>query len=557
MDLINHRDVNRSPFQRVTLDRRDTFLAVVLALTVLIAGAARMVVGTCGVYHDDAIYVSTAKALAQGEGYRLINLPGEPPQTKYPVLYPLLLAGIWRVWSSFPENLVAMQGLSLASGALALALAYLLVVRHGYFSRWIAAAAGGICATSPAYLYYSTQTLSEMPFALLVVTAIWALEDHVIQQHHTRRRQFLTGMLLSLPFLCRSIGITLIPAGLLTAYLTTRRIRWLIAGVAVVTLPSVLWPVLAAGGWERDPVQGYYTDYLGWWLAAGLPAMARVFLGNSVYLLDGTARLSFEGLCDLLSSPGSAAAMVICVGIGIVPWLAVLTHLRRGLMLPACLLAYITLVLVWPWPPYRFLIPILPFLVGYFVLGVSTALRILRAPRRRVVVATVCLAGVLAANVTLLCRHRSASGLAKYPFVALPAAPVRWHAFQESFAWLRDHARSDDAVASGLDTMVYLYTNLPSFRPFAQHPGALFYGQDAPPLGTVAQFAKILELRQPRFLVDCPMPGFSEGAPFAELLRQFRSSYPDRLAQVFQSTDRQVRIFELRPDPQPATSIGK
>lgn len=557
MERNDHREVNRSPIERVRLDRRDAYLALALALTVLIAGAARMVVGTCGVYHDDAIYVSTAKALAQGEGYRLINLPGEPPQTKYPLLYPLLLAGIWRVWPSFPQNLIAMQGLSLLSGALALALAYLLVVRHGHFSRRIAAAAGVICATSPTYLYYSTQTLSEMPFALLVVTAIWALEDHVVQRHHTRHRQLLAGVLLGLPFLCRSIGVMLIPAGLLTAYLTTRRIRWVTVGVAVVALPSALWPVLAAGGWERDPVQGYYTDYLGWWAAAGLPAMARVFVGNAVYLLDGTVRLGFEGLGDLLSAAAKPAATMICVGIGVVPWLAVLTRLRRRPLLPACLLAYITLVLVWPWPPYRFLVPLLPFLVGYSLLGGSVALRVLRAPRPRLAVAAVGVAGALAANVTLLCRHHRASGLAQYPFVTLPAAPVRWPAFQESFAWLREHAQSDDVVASGLDTMVYLYTDLSSFRPFAQNPGALFYGQDALPLGTVEQLAETLDRQRPRFLVDCPMPGFGEGPPFADLLRHFRSSHPDRLVQVFQSTDRQIRIFEMRPAPYPPTPIGK
>src|SRR4030095_2426705 len=42
--------------------------------------------------HDDSVYVTTAKALATGEGYRIISLPYQPAQTKYPPFYPLLLS---------------------------------------------------------------------------------------------------------------------------------------------------------------------------------------------------------------------------------------------------------------------------------------------------------------------------------------------------------------------------------------------------------------------------------------------------------------------------------
>ena len=41
-----------------------------------------------GFFGDDATYVSTALALAEGRGYRLLSIPGEPLQTQYPPLYP-------------------------------------------------------------------------------------------------------------------------------------------------------------------------------------------------------------------------------------------------------------------------------------------------------------------------------------------------------------------------------------------------------------------------------------------------------------------------------------
>src|SRR5260370_1317089 len=41
---------------------------------------------------DDGIYLVCAKSLAEGSGYRILSLPGQPNQTKYPPLYPWLLS---------------------------------------------------------------------------------------------------------------------------------------------------------------------------------------------------------------------------------------------------------------------------------------------------------------------------------------------------------------------------------------------------------------------------------------------------------------------------------
>jgi hypothetical protein len=99
------------------IPRRDWCAALGFAALVVLLGQRLMVEGVSGVYHDDGIYISTAKAIAQGDGYRLINLPDSPAQTKYPILYPALLSLIWRLQPSFPENLVWMQWTTLFCGA--------------------------------------------------------------------------------------------------------------------------------------------------------------------------------------------------------------------------------------------------------------------------------------------------------------------------------------------------------------------------------------------------------------------------------------------------------
>ena len=60
-----------------------------------------------GFYHDDSIYWVSAESLAKGDGYRIESLPGEPYQTKYPPLYPALLAVVWKLNPHFPANLPA------------------------------------------------------------------------------------------------------------------------------------------------------------------------------------------------------------------------------------------------------------------------------------------------------------------------------------------------------------------------------------------------------------------------------------------------------------------
>ena len=75
-----------------------------------------------GIAQDDGLYVILAKALATGQGFHFINLPGAPAGVHFPPGYPLFLAGLWRVTSSFPANVLAfavanMVLLGVAGGA--------------------------------------------------------------------------------------------------------------------------------------------------------------------------------------------------------------------------------------------------------------------------------------------------------------------------------------------------------------------------------------------------------------------------------------------------------
>src|SRR4051794_35516089 len=104
-------------------------LTFAVALALLIPSASLVWrfgdVPTFGDLHDDSVYFASAKSLAGGGGYRIESLPGEPAQTKYPPLYPLLLSTAWRIDPNFPANLPIAAWLSwLAVPAIVLQLAW-------------------------------------------------------------------------------------------------------------------------------------------------------------------------------------------------------------------------------------------------------------------------------------------------------------------------------------------------------------------------------------------------------------------------------------------------
>ncbi|RZB37654.1 MAG: hypothetical protein SRB2_00756 [Desulfobacteraceae bacterium Eth-SRB2] len=526
----------------VDLNRRDMLAAVALGMVVLVLGGYLMVVGVCGLYHDDAIYVITAKALAHDQGYRLINIPHSPAQTKYPIIYPALLAVIWCLWPSFPENLLAMQSLSLLASAITIGLCYLYLVRFGYCKRSIAASAGLLCATSSEFLYFSTVTLSEMPFALLLIVTLWELDRYVMASYSSRTSQLLLGVFLCLPFLCRTIGLPFIAAGLIIVYLAKRPVKWVALGSAIVFFPWIMW---AVNGWDslgRGSDLGYYTDYISWWKSGALTSIGDIVFYNLLGALWNSCNLAFQLFSKMKSGMDSFFQMVIVLFVGAIPWVIIMSKLRQFNILAWFLISYLTIILLWPWPPGRFLVPILPILLPYLLIGIIMIRQRLFSRSLYQIVATAGLSVIVIFNLVQAHTIHQKNQLTGLPFVD---SDISWSSYERTFDWLRANTPVEAVVASGLDTMIYLYTGRQGFRPFKHKPLSLFYGQDSPPLGTVEELIQFLDTYHTKYLVHFPMPRFAEEKPFAELIEKVRIQYPDKLKPIYTDIDKRFMIFEV------------
>ena len=158
--------------------RTPAVLLVILAASCLLYVAA-FTPARFGFYHDDGIYVVTAKALATGQGYRIISLPYEPSQTKYPPFYPFLLSLVWRAYPHFPENLWLLTSLSMGATVTFLALAFRYLVREGYASRGTALLVVALAAINGRTVILATSMYSEMIYAALSVGGLWLAERYL------------------------------------------------------------------------------------------------------------------------------------------------------------------------------------------------------------------------------------------------------------------------------------------------------------------------------------------------------------------------------------------
>jgi hypothetical protein len=525
-----------------TLTSKDWYLALLLVMLTTLLGSWHMVAGVSGVFHDDGIYLSTAKALAEGRGYRLINLPETPAQTKYPPLYPALLAIIWKLCPTFPDNLIYLQFITLLCGAATVGLAYLYLVRFGYFSRGVALCAAAITLTSNVYLYFSTLTLSELPFAFLSVVALWALERQDENPWLKPAGQFSLGVLLSLPLLTRTIGVVFIPLGSLALWKRRRPVLWAALGVSILFLPWMFWMLVIPRWASANPVSTYYTNYLSWWFSFGKTGLVHIIASNLIYAATATISTGLNLFRHGLVFPPWISIFMLVLGT--ITWFFVTKDLLKGRILAMFLGMYLIIILAWPWPPMRFLVPILPFVLAYFLSWTRQALQ--RMPLfNSQVFAAILLVAVLAINMFFLARITQLSRKENYPLITLSQEAVAWQSYEDIFRWLKGHTRPHDVIASGLDTMIFLYTGRQAVRPFQGRPVSLFYGGNDQALGTCEEVLDYLRHYKARFLVQLPMPLFSEAKPFDAIIEQLLSRFPGLLTRVYVASDSRFKIYEI------------
>lgn len=436
-----------------------------------------------GLFLDDGWYVVLARALATGNGFTLINAPVPGVLPFYPPGFPALLALVMLVFPAFPANVVALKSVSVV----AMLLGAVLVRR--YFVRWRAAppwVATGLALLLPAssFLHFllTSAVLSEGTFVCVQMAALIAVE-RVAQPREQRAYDawlLPSAVVIVAAALVRTIGIVLAPAAV--AYVALRagwRRAALLAGcIGLLLAPWQLHarahaPDARLRAMVNDVIVLPYAEQLTM-RRAGHPEFGRDTLADVPGRIRANARdVAGRALGKLYAQPlverlhdGGALSWVTSA----LTLLGIIVTMRaRVTVAELYVAATLVVILLWGSSGDRYLLPLLPLLAGYLLVGCralatvgeGSAWRDRPGARRRAAWASgAVLAGLLAINAAGLARDvADTTGFA-------PGRRTGWRrAFAESLLvvdWVRAQVPRQVVLATHNPPLVFLYSGNPT-----------------------------------------------------------------------------------------------
>lgn len=462
-----------------------------------------------GLFKDDAWYLLLAKSLATGQGYRLTNFPFDAGIAIYPPAFPWLLSLFYRLLPEFPQNLWLLKSVSIIA---LLVTGWMLVF---YFTRqrqlpvFLSCAIALATVLSPALVFLATSTLmSECVFTCIQVATLIVIPYCEKDKCTTRFRYnaliIIIAMLATATFFTRSIGITLVVA--IGLFWAIKRFWKQVAvfAIAVACLYGPWWGYTTIQRQQVKPnpqsgtISTSYTNYFltqetnlppsysklakfSWGVWQNLTVTFGCDLGGVCFpSLYRPAPESGVEIFDMVESLGFGpeinertrgtmgrvpATIILSLVLSLIGLIGFIDRLRQDLtVVELYLIGTFAIFLAWPWSPFRFLLPLIPFLLFYIVHGwrvmIEWILNQANRPAKE--------AQFMPARVFLLC----VIGLFMYDHVGYLQAKTRpattqdrppviqtFAAIGEILHWVRTHTAETEVVTTDNLPLVYIYSH--------------------------------------------------------------------------------------------------
>jgi hypothetical protein len=442
-------------------DRPKIAVCTVLLTALACVYAVGLRAPAVGLFHDDGIYLVTAKALATGQGYRIVSLPEALPQTKYPILFPALLALVWKLFPIFPANLTALKTVPLLAAAVWLWLSYKLLVQEGV-SKATALGMVTLTAGTGWVFFLSTVLLSETLFAALATASLLMLR-RMEQRSIPAGAVCAAGLAIGLTLLTRAAGLALLAAAG-AALLRKRRFRdaiLLALVAAAVYAPWIWWT--AAHPYSGNATGAYYTgqNYRAWnvLFSFGPREKLAIIYRNLIHLAG-------DPLGFLEAPIALAPFLLLPTGIGLGYGIVRSLSGRGPVTVPVFLVCYLGLLVFWAWPPERFVVPVLPLILLMFWRASAKA-RTIAGVRWAIRAVVLALAVSMGQHLYASCRRIAANGT--------PTSD-NWFALRAMTTWIRSATPQSGILMGVMDPVMYLYADRRALRGYYLNPAALFYG---------------------------------------------------------------------------------
>lgn len=521
--------------------RFERWLWVAVAIAAAAALLPTLTPGVIGLFHDDAIYASGARLLAEGRGYRLPNLPDAPYQTKYPPLFAALLAIIWWIRPEFPENVLLLKALNLGFvAAAAVGIAMLARAQNPKMSWTIPVGCQLVLVTSPMVVGFANFTMTDVLFTTLVVFSVvlWGRSGALMPV----RREAAVVAVTAVAILTRSVGIALAAAIAVDCLLRRQRARAVLhGGVALSVLSAwMAWASMHRAG--TSPLIAYYQEY-------EKPAFSHLMTnpGLAVQIVGGNIRIAADSMSLVMGPFWILMWPVLILLLAVGAFQLARSGWRMPLLFAGC---YLVLVVSHPWTPNRYLLPLVPIFILAAVAGTThlwAAARRSRGALQRPasVPALVVLAVLLFGNGIWL-RYRLQPGGNVREWAGSDMG-YQWSGFQDTFEWIRRNTPPEARFGGVFDTMYFLYTGRQAVRPWFHQPETYFYPYRAakPFMGQPGDVARELRAMRIDYLVLDPTAGFVEGPAAIALLRGVLALPDVSASLVFRSHDGLHEVYRL------------
>jgi hypothetical protein len=514
-------------------------LALLAAIVVLRSASPRFI------WDDDGTYLATARALATTGEYRLVNLPHSPAQTKYPPLYPALLATVWPTKAGWPAGYLQLK----AVNAVGLAL---IVVSTWYLLRGVPTVTtcgrivgAATIASAPALLAHAEQLVSDVWFTVFLIGLVLARATAGSRPAGL----VLTGVLAALAALTRIVGLALVLGALLDVWAThgRRKVLWTLLAAICLIVPWLIWITLMSDA-TLGPLERQYVVYEQslWRRLPEDPLLIGVLIWKNVVGL-------VRAVPDVLNVP--TWWMVLLWGLLFVTGIRVVHRTALLRIAGWLLLPYVIVVIGHPYPMIRYLVPLVPIATvvaaaGFDRLVLRGEIPLAADGRDWLVflrpTASIAMVLWLGANLIWIGRfpdvtqHSIHGGFGR-------SMPFDWRGFEQTFAWLRENTQPDAQLASAYGSLYFAFTGRRTVRPWFHEPDLYEpdYGIGKYSCQDVTAIHDDLHRLSIQYLIVDPQLADLDSAYGASCVSELLNQYPSEFVLEFTSAIGNHRAYRL------------
>lgn len=520
-----------------------TLALIFVFLIITIGNIIRIEPNIAGLNYDDGIYLSLAKALAEGKGYRAIYQIGTPIHVLYLPFYPYALSLIWRIYPYFPENILFLKSASIFAflGLLIFAFLFLKqfpIKRHFVYPAMI------LLASCVSVYRYSNYVNADIFYGLWLFLFLYYFYYKIKIRERLYPLYFLSVILITSVFLfyTRVTGIAFCLSWIVY-FLFKRNFKYLFIYSGIIVIVTLPWFFYILKDIESSYL-GFILDkdnYFHLGLNRIFPIIfenLRVITIRSIPMYIFPTAYSKFVITKFATGNFIFIRNIFCLIISTLTIYGFICIFQKERFIFSYVICYLGLMLIWNWEPNRYLLSLAPFIIISFLYGLFRLIDRIGPllPFEKYKFKLPQYAFLAVFFIILTGNFIRSSDLFDYSNISLIRKNP--HPHQAVFDWIKNNTEEHDRIATVIDPMYYLYTGRKTIN---------YLDITYSPKST-EQLKEMLDLNHVSYIVQTPYLLYDDKPVDIgyRKIAELNKDYPFLLMEVFRDTHSGVTIYKIR-----------